>query len=201
MIYGQARYGAAAYGPGQGEDGTRERPYVDLTPYIPEFWIGPELMAAYTAFGYAAGELQADLEELRAQLFVATATWGLRYWEAAYGLETDLGKSYAFRRERVKAKIRGSGTATKQMIINLASAFAGGEATVIEYPREGRFVVKFVGLKGVPPNLGSLEAAIEEVKPAHLTFTFAYTYNYWDVLRGMTWDSLRPSTWDQVRII
>ena len=202
MKYSDARYGAAPYGPGNGEGGTGERPYIDLTPYIPEFWFnGPELWAAYIAFGYMAGALQTDLDELRAQLFVESATWGLNCWEQAFGLDTDIAKSFAFRRERVKAKIRGAGTATRQMIINLASAFAGGEATVIEYPREHRFVVKFVGLKGVPPNLGSLEAAIEEAKPAHLAFAFEYTYNYWDVLRGMTWGSLRPNTWDQVRII
>ncbi len=110
-------------------------------------------------------------------MFIETATWGLSRWEKIFDLPIEIEKNYSFRRERIKAKIRGSGTTTKQLIINIASAFSNGEVEVIEYPNEYRFVVKFVGVKGVPANMKDLTSSIEEVKPAHLAFTFEVSSN------------------------
>ena len=72
---------------------------------------------------------------------------------------------------------------------------------MIEYPNEYRFVVKFVGVKGVPANMKDLTSAIEEVKPAHIAFTFEYTYNYWDNLKAYTWSALSIHTWDKVKVL
>jgi hypothetical protein len=59
-----------------------------------------------------------------------------------------------------------------------------------------------VGTKGIPPNLSDLRTVIEEIRPAHLDFDFAYTYNTWDMVEawGMTWDELEALniTWDQL---
>lgn len=201
MQYTQGYYGSVQYGMAAAEVPQPAQP-VDLMAYLPEYWQEfAEMRALQGAAGVEAGVLREACTDLLQQFFVETATWGLECWEHAFGLETDTKKSYAFRREQIRAKLRGAGTTTRQMIINLASAFAGGEATVMEYPAESRFVVKFVGVKGVPPNLKGLQAAIEEVKPAHLAFEFAYTYNYWDSLRGSAWNSLSNGTWIQAMTV
>lgn len=201
MDYAKQLYGAGSYGlePNSGE---QPEYVVDLMRYLPQYWQDIEQMKALQkTLGIEAGLLWPMLDDLLNQFYIETATWGLDHWETVFGLAIDRNKSYEYRRERVKSKIRGAGTATKQMVINIASAFAGGEAEVIEYPKESRFVIKFVGLKGIPPNIAGLTAAIEEIKPAHLAFTFEYTYNYWDALQGKVWNDFVTLTWEQARVI
>ncbi|MDA3730079.1 YmfQ family protein [Niameybacter massiliensis] len=201
MGYGQNLYGESSYGSSQ-ESTHDEIIEVDLMKYLPTYWHEIEQMKVLQEIlGMNLAEVIAFKQDLFNQMFIETATWGLSRWEKILGLPTEIEKNYEFRRERIKSKIRGSGTTTKQMIVNLASAFSNGEVEVIEYPNEYRFVVKFVGIKGVPANMKDLTSAIEEVKPAHLAFTFEYTYNYWNNLKAYTWSALSIHTWDKVKVI
>ena len=201
MGYGQNLYGEFSYGSSQ-ESTHDEIIEVDLMKYLPTYWHEIEQMKVLQEIlGMNLAEVIAFKQDLFNQMFIETATWGLSRWEKILGLPTEIEKNYEFRRERIKSKIRGSGTTTKQMIVNLASAFSNGEVEVIEYPNEYRFVVKFVGIKGVPANMKDLTSAIEEVKPAHLAFTFQYTYNYWDNLKAYTWSALSIHTWDKVKVL
>ena len=201
MGYGQNLYGEFSYGSSQ-ESTHDEIIEVDLMKYLPTYWHEIEQMKILQEIlGMNVAEVIAFKQDLFNQMFIETATWGLSRWEKILGLPTEIEKNYEFRRERIKSKIRGSGTTTKQMIVNLASAFSNGEVEVIEYPNEYRFVVKFVGIKGVPANMKDLTSAIEEVKPAHLAFTFEYTYNYWDNLKAYTWSALSIHTWNKVKVL
>lgn len=135
------------------------------------------------------------------QCFVNTATSLLSRYEKMYGIEVDVSKNNRFRRERIKAKVRGAGTVTKQMIIDTAASFSNGEVEVIENYEDYSFKIKFVGVRGVPGNLADLAITIEEIKPAHLNFTFEFTYLTWNELDGYNktfdeWDNLNL-TWDE----
>lgn len=201
MSYSKNLYGEASYGSSQ-ESMRDEIIEVDLMKYLPTYWHEIEQMKVLQEIlGKNLAEVIAFKQDLFNQMFIETATWGLSRWEKIFGLPIEIEKNYSFRRERIKAKIRGSGTTTKQLIINIASAFSNGEVEVIEYPNEYRFVVKFVGVKGVPANMKDLTSSIEEVKPAHLAFTFEYTYNYWNNLKAYTWSALSIHTWDKVKVI
>ena len=201
MSYSKNLYGEASYGSSQ--ESTRDEILeVDLMKYLPTYWHEIEQMKVLQEIlGKNLAEVIAFKQDLFNQMFIETATWGLSRWEKIFNLPIEIEKNYSFRRERIKAKIRGSGTTTKQLIINIASAFSNGEVEVIEYPNEYRFVVKFVGVKGVPANMKDLTSSIEEVKPAHLAFTFEYTYNYWNNLKAYTWSALSIHTWDKVKVI
>lgn len=202
MKYGEGRYGAAGYGPGKADAGGDEAQPVDLLSRLPPQWReGEEMQALQGVMGWQAGRLRAWFDGFVRQLTLETATWGLDYWERAFGLETEAGKSYAFRRERVKAKLRGAGTTTRQALANVASAFANGEAEVVVVPEEYRFVIKFVGVKGIPANIKGLEEAVVEAKPAHLAFSFEYLYNVWNNLKTVTWTEAAGNTWDRLRIL
>lgn len=111
------------------------------------------------------------------QCFVSTATNLLSRYEKIYGLNVDVSKSNEFRRERIIARARGIGTITKQMIKDVAMSYSNGEVEVIEDPQTYSFKVKFVGTKGLPPNMADLTMTIEEIKPAHLSFAFEYVFN------------------------
>lgn len=174
----------------------------DITRYVPNFLKNSSIFSTiYDAEIFELNDVENATTDVLDQCFVDTATWGLKYWEAFLGLDTDLTKPDAFRRERITAKLRGYGTVTRQFIQNVASAFSNGEVDVIEHPSEYKFTVKFVGTKGIPPNMADLSKTLDEIKPAHLTYEYSYTYNVWDFLSGMTWETLTPHTWDEIRVI
>ncbi|MEA4955758.1 MAG: putative phage tail protein [Pseudoflavonifractor sp.] len=159
----------------------------------------PEIYAMEEALGEQADRAGAALEDAKAQLVLDTATWGLDLWEAALGLTTEAGKSLDFRRSRVRSKLRGQGTTTAAMLQNVAESFSNGAVEIIEYPAEARFEVKFVGTVGVPPNMDDLTAAIDDIKPAHLAYTYLIIYRTWDMVAEMTWDQAGAYTWDQLK--
>jgi len=168
---------------------------------MPQYYLTSIVMRTiWDAQGREIDQLYQALDEVLKQFFVSTATWGLELWEQFLGLPIDKTKPEQFRRERITAKLRGYGTITKEVIKNVASAFANGEVEVIEYPSEYKFVVKFVE-KGIPPNMSDLTKTIEEIKPAHLNYEYQYTYNVWKFLTSKVWNDLAHYTWDQVRVI
>ncbi len=142
--------------------------------------------------------LAAGFNEVINENFVSTASKLLSRYEEIYGIQVDISKSDAFRRERILAKIRGTGTTTRAMIEQTAAAYSGGEVEVTEHPETGSFVVRFIGTIGIPGNMGDLVLTIEEIKPAHLSFTFEYTYWRWGELSGRLWGDAADKTWYQL---
>jgi len=172
----------------------------ELIDYLPtQYRDSPEVRELQQAFGKWADMLHTDSEDLIEQFFIGSATWGLRVWEAALWLESDADKTYEFRRTRIESKLRGLGTATKAMIMNVASSFSNGEAEVIEHNSEYWFDIKFVGTIGIPPNMDDLTAAIEEIKPAHLSYAYSYRYRIYGELKNHTHTSMKPFTHTQIR--
>lgn len=140
-----------------------------------------EMLPRYYAPGYEMQEWQDALDgqikalwaarqEAVAQLFIQTADSALARWEEAFGIPTDVGKDIDYRRRRVMAKMRGVGTTTVEHIRGTAQSFAEGEVEVREYPAEYRFAIDF---RIDPADFGKMDdfqAAIEEMKPAHLGY-------------------------------
>jgi len=174
----------------------------ELIELLPDFYANSaETAALQAAFQVWTAALWLSHEDIKLQLDVATATWGLKYWEASLGLATDVTKTYDYRRTRIYSRLRGVGTSTVTMLQNVAESFSNGSVDIIEYPAEYRFEVKFVGTLGIPPNMDDLTAAIEEIKPAHLAYSYLYTYMTWEMFEGYnhTWDEwdAKGLTWDQ----
>lgn len=200
MQYGNHLYGQAGYGGTETDDSSSKENYIDLMVFLPDFYQDmKEMKELQTVLGYEAGDTVYNTKDILNQCFITTATWGLDRWEKVFGLQTDRSKSYERRREILLAKIRGSGTTTKEMLKNVAIAFSGGEVAIHEYPEEYRFEVQFIGVKGIPQNMAGLIAALDEIKPAHLAYSFKYTYTVWEQL-ALTWDSAKQKTWEDLRI-
>ena len=175
--------------------------------YLPGYYADIyEAQALVGAEAKAIGQLDADIADVLAQFSVATATWGLAYWEALVGilpqhLETSwksvvergityreleryswqrLAQSFTVsveeRRAEVKSKLQGYGTITKSEIKNICALYAGGTVDVIENYPEYEIVVRFTDVMGVPTNIASLQAVLRELLPAHLAITFEYKY-------------------------
>lgn len=167
-----------------------------LTPNYTE---SSEVVELQGAFNTQVEAVAAAKEDLFNQLDITKATWGLTYWEKAYGLKTDLSKPYDHRRTRILSKMRGQGSTTKTMIQNVAESFSNGQVEVIEYGSESRFEIKFTGILGIPPNMEDLTAALEEIKPAHLAYNYVIIYRTHLQLLQYTHSYLNQFTHDQLR--
>lgn len=173
---------------------------MDLMEYLPTYYRGNKTMEELqNILTNRAEEAASKFQETVDQCFIGTATVLLSRYEKIYGLTIDVTKSDGFRRERLLAKARGTGTVTKKMLEETARAYSNGEVKVIENINDNSFIVKFVGTKGIPANMADLTLTIEEIKPAHLAFTFEYIYNIWGDISHLTWDELEQYTWDQIR--
>lgn len=173
---------------------------MDLMELLPEYYRGNTTMEELQSIlSCNITHLTEGLNETIDQCFVNTATSLLSRYEMIYGIQVDVSKSDEFRRERIRAKIRGTGTVTKQMIMEVAKSYSNGEVEVIEDTASYSFIIKFVGTKGIPENMAGLTITIEEIKPAHLAFCFEYTYSIWSDVSNMTWDEASVYTWEELR--
>ena len=203
-MYSTEKYGVNGYSQNEPITDDDIQPYIpDLMKYLPPWYKGSVIMNnLQDTMAKELGLSYWHEEDILNQCFVDTATWGLTFWEKVLNIPTDLNKSYEDRKEVIKAKLRGSGTTTVQMIKNTAEAFSGGECNVIQYPENYSFTVQFVGIKGIPKNMESFKQMLEGIKPAHLAYDFKYTYTVWDFLKegSLTWDQAKTKTWDNLKV-
>ena len=129
----------------------------------------------------ASLDAKAALEDVMAQLFVETATWGLDLGEQQGGIETDHSLSQADRRAAIKQSLVASGNTTAEMVRQLAEAITGYEARVI-VNQDYSFSLEFLGEKNELADIDveGLRSVVEQIKPAHLRF----------VISGVTWGDI-----------
>lgn len=199
-MYGKMLYGLDKYAHEKISSGIPEDYAIDLTYCVPSIFLKiKDMKEAYRLQGKETGLLWYYIEDLFNQCFADTATWGLLYWEEMYGVTTNLSLSHEERREIIINKIRSSGTSTVQMIKAAAETFSGGEVEIIEDVANYRFIIRFIGIKGIPRNMRALITMLEDVKPAHLAYEFEYTYTTWGDLKPYTWGDVKTFTWSGIR--
>lgn len=202
-MYGESQYGIVKYAENTPTPEELEKYKVDLIKYVPPFVVQiPEMKASYDVQSTELGSLLYYADDVKKQFHIDTATWGLIYWEYRYGIETNLSLSYEQRREIINAKKKGQGITTIEMIKSVAETFSGGEVEVIENTGPYMFTIQFIGIKGIPRNMQAFINMLEDIKPAHLGYTFKYTYTNWDYLdnENLSWNNVESSTWDQLEI-
>jgi Uncharacterized protein conserved in bacteria (DUF2313). len=203
MDYGTTQYGVIQYAETTPNSEDIKKYFVDLSKYVPPFIYNISIMKTiYNVQGAELGGLYYYIDDLLKQCFIDTATWGLSNWEEELGIITNLSLSYEQRREILKAKKRGQGTTTKAMLKNVAQTFSGGEGNILEDNANYSFTVQFIGVKGIPRNMQAFINMLEDIKPAHLGYTFKYTYTNWDYLdsKNLTYNNAEANTWDALEI-
>lgn len=79
-------------------------------------------------------ELWAARDGAMDQLFVESASWGLRYWERTLGLSSEAGKDLEARRSRVRSRLLGADVSTVSLVERVAEIYAKLPARVEEHP-------------------------------------------------------------------
>lgn len=145
--------------------------------------------------------VQAELDEALKQFYVETATaWGLDLWERMLGLKSYAGKPLDHRRSRIIAKLRGVGAVNVKMIKSVAESFLYGIVEATENPTAYKFMISFVDTRGIPPNLYDLQAAIEDIKPAHLEVEYIFIYATYGELKDLTYGDMTAHTYGDLKL-
>ena len=101
------------------------------------------------------------------QLFVDTATWGLKYWEDFLNVKPKDGDNYTTRRNRIKMILNSNDVSTKKFMTDLINKFLNDNSgKIIEHNEEYYFDVYFNNDSIF--DLDGLKEAINIYKPAHL---------------------------------
>lgn len=141
---------------------------------------------------------QNSIDDLVNQMFVDTATWGLEYYEKDLGIVTDTSQTYDERRSVIKSKERGVGTVNRALIKLVSDSYTNGDVDVSF--ANSIITVTYTSIYGIPPNEPKLEAAIEEIKPAHLAVTYVFLYIRYEQLDNQyTYDQMSTKTYDQLK--
>lgn len=144
----------------------------NLFDYLPGYY--RELLESREVISMEEREFEKlfdSMDDVLAQFFVDTATWGLSRWEKSFGLPYDNRLSIEERRIQVISRMRSISPITLADFINYLDSYApNGGSTVREYPSEYRIVA--VIHAGGSLRLHEIEAALNEVLPAHLAWSF-----------------------------
>lgn len=155
----------------------------ELNSYLPRFYEDiREAQAILNTETKSLNQLNADIDDVLAQFFIDTATWGLSRWESICGIPTDESKPIDQRRSVVKSKVRGIGTVTVGLIKDVAESYGNGQVDVIEDNVNYTITIKFVSDLGVPTNLNDIKNSLREIIPAHLAINYAFTFVTYDQL-------------------
>lgn len=131
------------------------------------------------------------------QLFVATADWGLDFWEEFLGLNKELLTDEE-RRERILLKLISMTPATLYNAEKIASRIVNKEVKVVEDFENQTILIKSYE-DGIPSNSLYLYTNIRRFLPAHLGIIFEY--RLWDWLDSREWDwnyfDSLDLTWDK----
>lgn len=149
----------------------------ELMSYLPESYAAStEVASIQSALEPELQLIWAARDDLLLQLDPNTATWGLEYWENAFGLPAPRHLTSAERRSRVVARIRGFGTTTVAVLQSVVEAFCPGcDVIVIEH--YGDYVVE-IGITMITQGLedvSGLNDILKLIMPAHLGWGYSYT--------------------------
>jgi Uncharacterised protein conserved in bacteria (DUF2313) len=143
-------------------------------------------------------DVQSSITSMIDQSFIGTTDNEIARWEKIFGLPIRPSVPLADRISTVKAKMRGIGVVNAAQIKRTADAFTNGDVDVIEKSSTYEVEIKFVSVRGIPPNIDDAKKAISSLIPAHLKVSYTFAYLVWNELDNslMTFDSLDTYTWD-----
>ena len=117
-------------------------------------------------------KLRLAVLDVKNQLFVETATWGLSDWERVLGISVKENAGIEDRRIQILLKLQGLNTVSEAFMNNLINMFCEDKSGyIIQHNPEYWFEVVLNGNQKL--DLDSLSDTIETYKPAHLGYTYS----------------------------
>ncbi|MEG0840793.1 MAG: DUF2313 domain-containing protein [Cetobacterium sp.] len=107
-----------------------------------------------------------------------------------------MGKTIADKREELEGRWKIAGKCDLQLLQTIANSWRNGEVAVLF--TNACIKITFISIIGIPRDVESLKAAINEAKPAHLPVEYTFRYRTWGNLLQNTWGYYKQYTWGQV---
>ncbi|EGT4968501.1 putative phage tail protein [Clostridioides difficile] len=128
-----------------------------------------------------------EKDDLLDQFFIDTATWGLDDWENLLGIKINYKLDFDTRRSNIKAKMRGKGITTIEVIKAIGEAYTKTNVDVEVFSNLFSFTLSFITNNCSYNTILELDKKIEEIKPCHLEHKFEMTlFNQNDMFAGST---------------
>lgn len=173
---------------------------MDLMELMPLEYQGNKTMEKLQSVLSAETEkIQTGLNKTVDECFVSTSSSLLSRYEKMYGLVVDIFKSDEVRRGRIQAKMSGTGTCTKQMLLKSIGVFPYSDADIVEDNPNYKFKVKFNNPYRIPDqsSIDEIHKITDRLKPAHLDYDHTFAYNWWGMGDSGTWND--GGTWEDLR--
>ncbi|MDV9611273.1 DUF2313 domain-containing protein [Clostridioides difficile] len=131
-----------------------------LIDKLPSFYNNDITRKIQEAYDIELETLRETYDDTFDQFFVDTATWGLDYWENILFIKSRFDLSIEDRRSNIKAKMRGKGTTTIEVV------------DVEVFSNLFSFTLSFITNDCSYNTILELDKKIEEIKPCHLEHKF-----------------------------
>ena len=135
----------------------------------------------YQVMGLEWDQVREVMDSLWAQPFLEQATWGLRYWEQAYGLPTDETKSYEERRRLVAAKKTECAPVNPARLEEILQHLTGCPVTVTENIAPYTFQAALHIVAPGTVNYDAVYKKIRQIKPSHQSVTLCIQFRTADI--------------------
>ncbi|VIG19055.1 phage protein [Clostridioides difficile] len=143
-----------------------------LIDKLPSFYNNDITRKIQEAYDIELETLRETYDDTFDQFFVDTATWGLDYWENILSIKNRFDLSIEDRRSNIKAKMRGKGTTTIEVIKAIGEAYTKTNVDVEVFSNLFSFTLSFITNDCSYNTILELDKKIEEIKPAHLEHKF-----------------------------
>lgn len=173
--------------------------YDQLKGYLPKYYDGVlEMEQLINAEGPEMDLMASRIEELLNQAYPESATWAISRYESDLQIVAEAGKPIEQRRSVVISKMRGQGKVSGSLLKSVAQAYERGAIDVNVRTDDYMIVIKFIDTYGLPPNIDDLKAAIEEIKPAHLSVEYSLRYLTIAEVESMSIEQIEMTTQDRL---
>lgn len=112
-------------------------------------------------------KLRLDVLDVKNQLFIETATWGLSDWERVLGISVKENINLSDRKTQVLLKLQSANVVSEKFMMNIINQFLNdNSAKIVQHNDKYYFDVIFN--KDSCFDINGLTEAVELYKPAHL---------------------------------
>lgn len=159
---------------------THERMIATMPPYYRD---SPQANAIIGGQASEIARRQAEMDDLVEQMIVSKATWALPIYEEIFAIKNNPSRTLQERRELILAKMRGASPTTLAVLKSVVNAFVANQNADVTLDNPHYTIYAEIPAEGAV-NVGNMQNAVNEIKPAHLAFEARANISDGLILRG-----------------
>lgn len=159
---------------------THDRMISAMPPYYRD---SPQANAIIGGHASEIARRQAEMDDLAEQMIVSKATWAIDRHEEIFGITPNPSRPIEERRAAIIAKMRGAAPTTLETLRDVVNAFATNNDGDVTLDNPRYTIYAEIPADGAV-NVGNMQSAVNEIKPAHLAFEVRSNISDGLILRG-----------------